>query len=327
MEYRNLGRSGLKISTVGLGCNNFGMTIDAPASKTVVHKALDLGINFFDTADQYGNGNSETYLGKALGARRKEAIIATKFGNPMGKSLAEEGGTSRHYIMHAVEASLRRLNTDYIDLYQIHRPDSETPLEETARAMDDLVQHGKVRYVGHSNFSGWQTVDMSWICETQNLAPFASAQNRYSILSRDIESELVPACRAHGVSILPFFPLESGLLTGKYKSGKKPAKGTRWDKWSSRPAMANRFFGPDRFAIVAKLQEVCDTHDHSLLEMAFGWLLSKPYVPSVIAGATKASQITANVKAAARRPTDEESQKIDEISPPPAPAMAPPRSS
>lgn len=326
MEYRNLGHSGLKVSAVGLGCNNFGMTIDAKATKAVVHKALDIGINFFDTADMYGSGNSEIYLAKALGSRRNEAIIATKFGNRMGDRLDQEGGASRHYIMHAVEASLSRLKTDYIDLYQIHRPDSETPLEETARAMDDLVQQGKVRYVGHSNFSGWQTVDMSWICETQNLTRFVSAQNRYSILSRDIEAELVPACNEHGVGILPFFPLESGLLTGKYKNSKKPAKGTRWEKWASRPAMANRFFGPDRFAMAEKLQAVCDANGNSLLEMAFGWLLSKSYVPSVIAGATKPTQLVANVKAAEWRPTADIMSEIDKISPPPAPAMAPPRS-
>lgn len=325
MEYRNLGRSGLKVSAVGVGCNNFGMTIEAAASKAVVHKALDLGINFFDTADQYGNGNSEIYLGKALGPRRKEAIVATKFGNPMGNALDEEGGASRHYIMHAVEASLRRLKTDYIDLYQIHRPDIETPLEETARAMDDLVQQGKVRYVGHSNFAAWQAVDMSWICETQNLTQYVSAQNGFSILSRNIEAELAPACIAHGIGILPFFPLESGLLTGKYKSGKKPPKGTRWDKWSDRP-IANRFFGPERLAVVEQLQAVCEAHGHSLLEMAFGWLLSKPYVPSVIAGATKPAQLIANAKAANWRPTEEILEAIDRISPPPAQALPPPRS-
>lgn len=325
MEYRNLGQSGLKVSAVGLGCNNFGMILDATQTEPVVHKALDLGITLFDTADQYGAGQSEEFLGKALGSNRKDVLIATKFGNPMGDSLEQEGGASRHYIMHAVEASLRRLKTDYIDLYQIHRPDPETPFEETARAMDDLVLQGKVRYIGHSNFAAWQAVDAAWVSQTNNLSPFISAQNRYSLLTRGAEAELIPACMSHGLGLLPFFPLESGLLTGKYQRGKKPAKGTRWAAWANRPTMADRFFGDDRLAIVDKLQDLSAKYEHTMLEMAIGWLLNKTCISSVIAGATKPQQLTANVEAAAWRPTEEESDAIDAISPPPPAGLPAPR--
>jgi aryl-alcohol dehydrogenase-like predicted oxidoreductase len=318
MDYRALGRSGLKVSAVGLGCNNFGMLIDAAQTQKVVDKAIDLGITLFDTADVYGDmGKSEEFLGKALGARRKDVLVATKFGNPMGKGVMEQGGGSRLYIMRAVEASLRRLGTDYIDLYQIHRPDPATPIDETMRALDDLVRQGKVRYVGHSNFAGWETADAAWTAKALNLSPFISAQNRYSLLSRDIEAELVPACLYHGVGILPFFPLESGLLTGKYKRGEKPAEGTRYAAWASRGPIASRFFGDDKFAKVEQLQVLCEQFGHTMLEMAFGWLLSKPVVSSVIAGATKPEQLEQNVKAGAWRPTSDEAQKIDEITPPP----------
>ena len=320
MEYRTLGRSGLKVSAVGLGCNNFGMRIDEAATQTVVDKAIELGINFFDTADIYGkNGASETFLGKALGKNRRQVLVATKFGNPMGEAIHLKGGGSRDTVMRAVEASLQRLGTDYIDLYQIHRPDPATPIEETLRAMDDLVRQGKVRYIGHSNFSGWQAVDAAWTARSQNLNPFVSAQNHYSVLTRGIEAELAPAAQAHGIGILPFFPLESGLLTGKYKRGEKPAEGTRYAAWSARgPAMTDRFFGDDKFAQAEKLADVAAETGHGLLDLAIGWLLSKPTVPSVIAGATKPEQLEANVKAAIWRPTPDQLSRIDEISPPPA---------
>ncbi|MDX2222319.1 MAG: aldo/keto reductase [Rhodospirillaceae bacterium] len=327
MDYRLLGKSGLKVSAVGVGCNNFGMLIDAAQSKVVVHKALDIGITLFDTADVYGtSGLSEEFLGQALGPRRKDAIVATKFGNPMGKALLQQGGASRHYIMAAAEASLRRLGTDYIDLYQIHKPDGVTPTEETLRALDDLVHQGKVRYVGHSNFEGWRTVEAAWIARTAGLAPYISAQNHYSLLSRGIEAELIPACLEYGVGILPFFPLESGLLTGKYKRGDKPPEGTRFAAWASRGPMASRFFGDDRFALVDKLTELAQAAGASMLDLAFGWLLAAPVVGSVIAGATRPEQLDANVKAAAWRPTPEIIAKVDEIvPPPPLPPGAPPR--
>ncbi len=315
MEYRPLGKSGLRVSAVGIGCNNFGTSLDEAGTKAVVDKAIDLGITLFDTADVYGGkGNSEIFLGKALGARRKDIVLASKFGMPMGEGLALHGGGSRGYIMRAAEASLHRLGTDYIDLYQIHQPDAGTPIEETMRALDDLTRQGKVRYTGHSNFAGWQTADAAWTAKTCSLAPFVSAQNRYSLLSREIEADLVPACEAHGVGLLPYFPLESGLLTGKYKHGAAPAEGTRWAAWATRmPGYVTQFFSDEKFAQLARLQALCDAGGHGILDMAFGWLLSKPYVASVIAGATKPEQVEGNVKAAAWRPSADETVKIDEI--------------
>lgn len=320
MESRNLGKSGLRVSVVGVGCNNFGMGIDEAGTKTVVDKAIDLGITLFDTADVYGGSKSEAFLGKALGARRKDVVVATKFGMQMGEAWNQKGGGSRDYIMRAVEGSLKRLGTDYIDLYQIHQPDAATPIDETLRALDDVVRQGKVRYIGHSNFKGWQAADAAWTSKTEGLTPFVTAQNRYSLLTRDIERDLVPACEAHGVSILPYFPLESGLLSGKYKAGQKPAEGTRWSTWSQfAPGYAQAFFSDEKFAQVAKLQTLCDSYRHSMLELAVGWLLSRGYVASVIAGATKAEQIEQNVKAAAWRPNAEEAEKIEEITALPKP--------
>ena len=313
MEYRNLGRSGLKVSAVGLGCNNFGMVMNAHQTKTVVDAALDLGITLFDTADVYGGGGkSEIFLGKALGKKRSQVVIATKFGNPMGDSVYQ-GGASRRYIVSAVEESLRRLGTDYIDLYQIHKPDPHTPVDETLSAMDDLIRQGKVRYIGCSNFSGWQLVESHWVAQTSGLDSFVSAQNRYSLLSRGIEADLMPACEKYGVGFLPFFPLESGLLTGKYKFGASPRKGTRWHAWKERGALANAFWSEERFNTVEQLESVCESYGHSLLDLAIGWLLDNPNVSSVIAGATKTSQIKNNVKAANFRPTEEENQEIDTI--------------
>lgn len=319
MEYRALGQSGLKVSVVGLGCNNFGMVMDEQQTKAVVDAALDMGITLFDTADVYGGkerGKSEKLLGKALGKKRAQAVVASKFGNPMGDG-AYETGASRRYIMSAVENSLKRLNTDYIDLYQIHKPDPDTPVEETLRAMDDLIRQGKVRYIGCSNFAGWQLAESELISQALGLDRFVSAQNRYSILNRDIERELMPACQKYGVGILPYFPLESGLLTGKYTFGKEPKKGTRWHAWKGRGPVAGSFWSDDNFAIVGKLEALCESYGHSLLDLAIGWLADNPSVSSVIAGATKVSQIKSNVKAADFRPSEEEKQEIDSVSPPP----------
>ena len=217
MEFRNLGNSGLKVSTVGLGCNNFGMRIDADQTRAVVHAALDAGINFFDTADVYGGQKSEVFLGQALkGIDRDSVVIATKFAMPTGEG---RQGASRRYIMSAVEASLDRLGTGYIDLYQQHRPDPDTPIEETLRALDDLVSAGKVRYLGNSNFNGWQLADADWTARSEGLNRFVSAQNHYNLLDRRIEREVLPACERFGLGQLPYFPLASGLLTGKYDRG------------------------------------------------------------------------------------------------------------
>lgn len=313
MEHRLLGHSGLKVSAVGLGCNNFGMTIDERQTKTVVDAALDHGITLFDTADIYGGkGQSEIFLGKALGKRRCDALIATKFGSAMGDGPYATGG-SRRYIMRAVEDSLRRLKTDYIDLYQIHKPDPDTPIEETLSALDDLVRSGKVRYIGCSNFSGWQLVESQWTASVSGLQPFISAQNRYSLLSREIELDLTDPAEKYGVGILPFFPLESGLLTGKYKRDRKPPKGTRWHAWQGRGAMTDAFWSDDKFAQVERLQGLCDEDGVELLDLAFGWLLANPSVSSVIAGATKPAQIKKNVEAAMYEPSEQMLDAVDEI--------------
>ena len=276
MEYRNLGNSGLKVSVVGLGCNNFGMRIDTEQTRVVVNKALDEGINLFDTADIYGNrGGSETMLGKALGPRRHEVVVASKFGMAMGDGLMK--GASRRYIMAAAEASLKRLNTDYMDLYQLHFPDPETPQEETLGALNDLVHAGKVRYIGSSNFAGYQVADAAWISKTHGFAPYISAQNQYNLLDRRIERDLTPACEQFGVGILPYFPLASGFLTGKYKRGEEPSKDTRL---GAMGAMAKNALTDSNFAILDKLQEFARSHGHSVLELAIGWLASMPRFPA-----------------------------------------------
>ncbi len=310
MEYRNLGRSGLQVSAVGLGCNNFGMRIDAAQSAEVVHKALDLGINFFDTADIYGGrGKSEEMLGAALKGRRRNAVIATKFAGPMGDGPLWSGA-SRRYIFDAVDDSLRRLGTDYIDLYQVHFPDAKTPIEETMRALDDVVRAGKVRYIGCSNFTGWQVVESQWIARTQDLSPFASAQNQYNLLDRRIERELAPACEKYGLGILPYFPLASGFLTGKYRPGEKPAEGTRLAAWGAR---GESVLSEPNFALLTKLEDFAQARGHTMIDLAIGWLASHAFVPSVIAGATKPEQVEQNVAAGAWRLTPEEMVEVDKI--------------
>ena len=310
MEYRNLGKSGLKVSVVGLGCNNFGMRIDAEAARAVVNAALDEGITLFDTADIYGGrGASEEMLGKALGNRRTEMILATKFGMPFGKGPYLHGG-SRRYIFASVEGSLKRLGTDYIDLYQIHQPDPETPQEETLEALTDLVRAGKVRYIGHSNYAAWQLAEAAAVSDKRNLAPYVSAQNEYSLVERSVERELVPACRHFGVGILPFFPLASGLLTGKYKRGVEPPKDTRF---GAMKPLADRYGKEFFWTAVEKLDEFARARGHSILELAMSWLAANPCVSSVIAGATKPEQVAANAKAADWKLTPEELTEIDKI--------------
>ncbi len=312
MEYRNLGNSGLKVSAVGLGCNNFGMRNDAEQTRAIVHRSLDEGITLFDTADIYGNrGASEEMLGKALGERRRDAVVATKFGMAMGDGPYLRGG-SRRYVIAAAEASLKRLGTDYIDLYQIHQPDPETPQHETLEALNDLVRSGKVRYIGCSNFAAWQTVDALWISRANDLAPYISAQNQYNLLDRRIERELVPACRQFGVGILPYFPLASGFLTGKYRRGAEPPKGTRL---SLIKRMADQTLTDENFAKLERLDKFARDHNHALLELAIGWLASQPQVSSVISGATSPEQVTENVKAGNWKLTSEELAEIDKLTP------------
>jgi aryl-alcohol dehydrogenase-like predicted oxidoreductase len=312
MEYRNLGRSGLQVSVVGLGTNNFGRRSDLGAATSVVNKCLDLGINLFDTANVYGpGGTSEEYLGQALGSRRQDVVIATKFAGQMGEGPMRSGGSRKH-VMEACEASLRRLGTDYIDLYQVHFPDTTTPIEETMRALDDLVRQGKVRYIGHSNFSGWQTAEAHYVAQIHNLTPFISAQNQYSLLDRGIERELAPACQKYGLGVLPFFPLASGFLTGKYGRNQPLPEGARL----SNPAMqgmASRVMTDRNWDMLEKLDDFARARGKSMTDLAIGWLASKPYVGSVIAGATKPEQVEANAEAGEWKLSAEEMAEVDAI--------------
>jgi aryl-alcohol dehydrogenase-like predicted oxidoreductase len=311
VKQRNLGKSGLLVSVVGLGCNNFGMRIDLEASRKVVHKALDAGITLLDTADIYGNkGGSEDFLGQILGSRRKDIVLATKFAMPMDEAGTLKGA-SRRYIMRAVEDSLRRLRTDWIDLYQQHQADPLTPIEETLRALDDLVRQGKVRYIGCSNLPAWQVVEAQWTAKHHNLNAFVSCQDEYSLVVRDIEKDLVPAMQAYNLGLLPFFPLASGLLTGKYKRNAPLPEGTRL---ANTKRLADRYISDANWTIVEKLSEFAAARGHTMLELAFSWLASRPYVSSVIAGATKPEQIDQNIRAVEWAMTPDEIAEIDKIS-------------
>jgi aryl-alcohol dehydrogenase-like predicted oxidoreductase len=309
MELRNVGRSGLKVSAVGLGCNNFGV-LDIESSRKVVHRALDLGVTLFDTADIYGGrGGSERQLGEILGPRRKDIVLATKFGMQMDDE-GVKSGAARRYIVEAVEESLKRLATDWIDLYQLHKPDPATPLEETLSALDDLVRAGKVRYIGCSNLPAWQVADAHWIARDRNLTPFISAQDEYSLVVRDVERELIPALAQYGMGLLPYFPLASGLLTGKYNRGSDVPAGTRM---ALMKRLADRYMTDANWEIVGKLETFCAARGHTLLELAFSWLAANPQLSSVIAGATKPEQVEANVKAIGWKLTPEEMAEIDTL--------------
>ncbi len=310
MEIRNLGRSGLRVSAVGLGCNNFGQRTDLETSRKVIHKAIDLGITLFDTADIYaGMGGSETVLGEVLGDRRKDIVLATKYAKPMSADGTKQGA-SRRYIMNAVEASLKRLKTDYIDLYQQHEFDARTPIEETLRALDDLVRQGKVRYIGHSNFPAWRIAEAEFTAREMGVTPFVSCQDEYSLVVRDIERDLLPAAQQYNLGLLPFFPLANGLLTGKYKPGLEPPADSRFAK---APALRERSATPRNEAIATKLDLFAQERGRTLLELAFSWLAARPQVSSVIAGATRVEQIEQNVKAASWKLSAEDMAEIDRI--------------
>jgi len=310
METRNLGRSGLKVSLVGLGCNNFGGRIDAAQARAVVDRAIERGITLFDTADTYGNrGGSERVLGELLGARRQDIVLATKFGNAMDDAGVMRGG-SRRYLVAAVEASLKRLRTDWIDLYQLHKPDPDTPIEETLRALDDLVRQGKVRYVGCSNLAAWAVADAAWTARHLGLAPFVSAQDEYSVLVRRHERELLPALRAYGMGLLPYYPLASGLLTGKYKRGASLPEGSRL---ANSKAWAEQFLTPRNWDVVEALERFCRERGRGLVDLAFSWLAAQAPVASIIAGATTPQQIDVNVAAVGWRLTADELAEVDRI--------------
>lgn len=314
MDYRPLGNSGLLVSRVGLGCNNFGGRTDLEASRAVVQRALEEGITFFDTADMYGGaGRSEEFLGVLLQGHRDEVVLATKFGHDgvdmgFGPAAGAKGG--RAYVRRAVEGSLRRLKTDYIDLYQLHTPDPVTPIAETLAALHELVVEGKVHYLGHSNFTGWQLAEAAHTADALGVTPFVSAQNHWSLLDREIERELVPAAEHYGVGVIPFFPLAQGLLTGKVHSRDTIAAGTRLHERA-------HLVTDERLDRVAALTALADKLGRSLLDLAIGGLAARAATGSVIAGATKPEQVTANVEAGSWAPSADELAAIDEVVPPP----------
>ena len=310
MEKRKLGKSGIEVSVVGLGCNNFGaMPLDA--SRRVVDKAIDLGITLFDTADVYGNrGGSETQLGEILGSRRKDIVLATKFAMPMDDA-GTKSGASAAYIRQACEDSLKRLKTDRIDLYQQHRPDPKTPIEETLRALDDLVKAGKVRAIGCSNMPAAELAVAQDTARRFGLSAFVSAQDEYSLLVRGVETALVPTLEKEGMGLLPYFPLASGLLTGKYEQGKEIPAGTRYARMGR---FGERYMTEENWRIVSGLSAFAKSKGHTLLELAFAWLVAHPFLTSVIAGATRVEQVEQNAKAAAWRLNAAEVAEVNRLS-------------
>jgi aryl-alcohol dehydrogenase-like predicted oxidoreductase len=308
MNFNRLGHSGLVVSGIGLGTNNLGLKLDAEQSREVVFAALDAGITFFDTADSYGA--SEARLGELLAGHRDDVVLATKFGADLKGVLGTDWDArgSRRYVHRAVERSLRLLRTDWIDLYQLHFPDPATPIEETLRALEDLVQAGKVRYLGHSNFAGWQATDAAWVAKAGGLTPFISGQNRYNLLERGAEAELLPALDHLGVGFLPYFPLASGLLTGKYRRGEPAPVGSRIESWKREWQLTDAAFD-----VIEGLEGFAAQRGVRVLDVALGWLAANPAVSSVIAGATSKEQLLTNLGAATWRPTADDLVAIDEI--------------
>ena len=310
MEYRDIGTSNLKVSVVGLGCNNFGARMDLAAARTLVHHAIDRGINHFDTADIYGpRGKSEEILGEILGSKRKDVVIATKFGMVFDEAGAVKGA-SRKYIMTAVEGSLRRLKTDYIDLYYQHRADPSVPIEETLRALDDLVKQGKVRHIGNSNFDGKQLDEADATARKLGLTRFICAQDELSLIKRHIEKDRVPAMQRDKIALVPYFPLASGLLTGKYRRGAPVPAGTRM---AAKNRLSDLFWTQENLELTYRIVEFCEQRKLNMLDVAFAWLLEKPFVPSVIAGASRPEQIDANIKAAAAKLSGAELGALDKL--------------
>jgi aryl-alcohol dehydrogenase-like predicted oxidoreductase len=311
MDLRRLGNSGLVVSVVGLGTNNFGMKLDMQQCREVAHAALDEGITLFDTSDSYGT--SEERLGEILEGKRDDVVLATKFGSDVRNRGGDNGADwgargSRRYIRRAVESSLRRLRTDWIDLYQLHRPDPATPIDETLSALDDLVREGKVRYVGSSNFTGWQVADAEWTSRTRHFERFVSAQNEYSWLKRGIEQDLIPSLEHFGIGLLPFFPLASGLLTGKYRRGQGAPQGSRIQAWGRESVLTD-----ETFDVLEGLEGFAKSRGATLLDIAIGGLAAKPTVASVIAGATSREQVAQNVAAGTWQPSGEDLAELDEI--------------
>ena len=314
MQRRNLGHSGLEVSVVGLGCNNFGGSrIDPEASRKVIHKALDLGITLLDAADTYGNrGESERILGECLGSRRKDIVLATKFGLPMDDAGTLKGA-SRRYIVSAIDASLQRLKTDWIDLYIVHRPDPRTPIEETLRALDDLVRSGKVRYTGCSTFASWQVVEAQWTARYHGLHHFVTCQDQYNLLQRGIEGSLQPAMAAYGLGLIPHTPLAAGLLSGKYQRHAPLPAGARMTR---EKRQADRWITDANWQVVERLSAFSESQGRSLLQLAMSWLASRPLVASIIAGATTPEQVELNARAVDWQLTAEDLAAIDQMTRP-----------
>ena len=308
MQYRNLGKSGLKVSAIGLGTNQFGGKVDLAATKNIVAAALDAGINFIDTADVYQAGRSEEHIGAALQGKRQQAVIATKVFHKMGEG-PNDHSASRQHIFDGVENSLRRLQTEYIDLLQIHRWDANTLLEETLRALDDLIRAGKVRYIGASNFDGWQLTHANGLAELKGWSKFVSVQPHYHMLAREIEKELIPACQYFGIGILPYFPLAGGFLTGKYQEGQLAPEGSRGESSD----YVKRYMTPENYAKLGKLAAFAAAREHTLNELAHAWLMAQPMVSSVISGATKVEHVQANAVASDWDLSPEEVGTINEI--------------
>ena len=310
MEYRNLGKSGLLVSAVGLGCNNLGRQVDQQGTIDIVNKCVEMGITFFDTADVYGGqrGKSEECLGVALRPHRRNVVLATKGSGRMGEG-PYWAGNSRRYLMDALDASLRRLGTDYVDLYELHFPDPSTPIDETLRALEDMVRSGRVRYVGCCNFSTAQVCEAALASATGHTISFISAQNRYNMLEREIRDDLMPACESLGMGVLPYYPLASGLLTGKYSRDNTP-QGTRLT--SGIHFYAGVLEHAD-YDLLDRLTDFAAERGHSLLELAIGWLASQPVIGSVMTGATRVEQIEANARAGDWRLTADEMQQVEAI--------------
>ena len=309
MDYVNLGRIGLEVSRICLGCLTFGGQADEKESLRIVNTAWDAGINFFDSANVYTETLSETYLGKALKGRRDRAVIATKVRGKIGPGV-NDAGLSRKHIMDAVDASLMRLQTDYIDLYQVHSWDADAPLEETLRALDDLVRLGKVRYIGCSNFAGWQLTKSLWISDLKGLARFETVQPRYNLLFRGIEEELLPVCLSQGVGVIPYNPIAAGLLTGKHKRGQPPVSGTRFDL---REVYRDIYWYERNFEAVEKLEAIAGKYGHTLIQLALSWVLANPAITSAIVGASSAEQLQQSISAAEARLEPEEIAACDPV--------------
>ena len=310
MDYRLLGKSGLQVSEIGLGCNQFGGRVDEKGTAAIIHKAVEVGINFIDTSNNYGRGLSEEYIGKALKGMRHQVVLTTKVGGPMGEGPNQGRTASRIHIMQQIESSLRKLQTDYLDLYQIHFPDSRTPIEETLMALDDLVHQGKVRYIGCSNFAAWQIVEATLTARMYNLNAFISNQPQYNLLDRSIEQEILPVCQAYGLGTIPFSPIAGGFLTGKYQKGQPIPEGVRG---YNSPFFKDRVLTDRNYEMLSKLEAFATKRGKPLGAVAIAWLLANPAVSTVIVGATRPEQVAENATATDWRLTPEEKQELDKI--------------